>query len=93
MKVLLTICKGVLQDLEFSITRDKLRFLLGQNKKLSSFNKKAVLVKDMLDDLLEQDDMLCDMYLTDKKAGKLEFKMIILKLKCFWKHIITMWMK
>ncbi|CAD6649856.1 XXYS1_4_G0021220.mRNA.1.CDS.1 [Saccharomyces cerevisiae] len=71
MKVLLTICKGVLQDLEFSITRNKLRFLLGQNKKLSSFNKKAVLVKDMLDDLLEQDDMLCDMYLTDKKAGKI----------------------
>lgn len=25
----------------------------------------------MLDDLLEQDDMLCDMYLTDKKAGKI----------------------
>ena len=69
MKVLLTITQGVLTDLENDITRDKLRLLLIQNKKLKVFYKKCVLVRDMLDDLLEDDDMLCDMYLTDWKEG------------------------
>ncbi|KAL3233753.1 hypothetical protein RNJ44_03793 [Nakaseomyces bracarensis] len=69
MNVQVTICKGVLQDLEYSITRDKLKFLLSQNKKLSNFYKKTVLIRDMLDDLLEQSDLLCEMYLTDKKNG------------------------
>lgn len=35
MKVHLTVTRGILQDLESSITRDKLRFLLVQNKKLA----------------------------------------------------------
>ncbi|SMN21225.1 similar to Saccharomyces cerevisiae YPL060W MFM1 Mitochondrial inner membrane magnesium transporter [Maudiozyma saulgeensis] len=69
MKVLLTLTQGVLTDLDHNITRDKLRLLLIQNKKLKVFYKKCVLVRDMLDDLLEQDDMLCDMYLTDWKEG------------------------
>lgn len=69
MKVLLTVSQGILQDLENSITRDKLRFLLVQNKKLSAFSKKATLVRDMLDDILEQDDVLCSMYLTDNNYG------------------------
>lgn len=74
MKVLLTITRGVLSDLDNNITRDKLRLLLIQNKKLKVFYKKCVLVRDMLDDLLEQDDMLCDMYLTDWKEGKVRIE-------------------
>ena len=69
MKVLLSLTHDVLADLDHNITRDKLRLLLIQNKKLKVFYKKCVLVRDMLDDLLEQDDMLCDMYLTDWKSG------------------------
>ena len=69
MRVLLTITQGVLTDLESDITRDKLRLLLIQNKKLKVFYKKCVLIRDMLDDLLEDDDILCDMYLTDWKEG------------------------
>lgn len=69
LKVLLAVSEGVLTDLEYSITRDKLRMLLIQNKKLSIFYKKAGLVREMIDDLLEQDDLLCDMYLTDKQLG------------------------
>lgn len=69
MKVLLSLTQEVLADLDHNITRDKLRLLLIQNKKLKVFYKKCVLVRDMLDDLLEQDDMLCDMYLTDWKSG------------------------
>ncbi|CCD25105.1 Mfm1p NDAI_0E02880 [Naumovozyma dairenensis CBS 421] len=70
MKVLLTVSQGILQDLENNITRDRLRFLLVQNKKLSIFCKKATLVREMIDDLLEQDDILCSMYLTDNNFGK-----------------------
>lgn len=69
LKVLLAVSDGVLNDLEFSITRDKLRLLLIQNKKLSIFYKKASLVRELIDDLLEQDDVLCEMYLSDKKLG------------------------
>lgn len=69
LKVLLAVSEGVLTDLEYSITRDKLRLLLIQNKKLSTFYKKAGLVREMIDDLLEQDDVLCEMYLTDNQMG------------------------
>ncbi|SCU95111.1 LANO_0E09318g1_1 [Lachancea nothofagi CBS 11611] len=70
MKVHLTVTRGILQDLEYSITRDKLRFLLVQNKKLSQFYKKTSLMGEMIDDLLDQDDDLCEMYLSSKRAGK-----------------------
>ncbi|CCK67897.1 Mfm1p KNAG_0A02080 [Huiozyma naganishii CBS 8797] len=70
LKVLLAMSDGILNDLEYNITRDKLRFLLIQNKKLSAFYKKSLLVRDMIDDLLEQDDVMCDMYLTDKANGR-----------------------
>ncbi|CDF90672.1 ZYBA0S08-00232g1_1 [Zygosaccharomyces bailii CLIB 213] len=70
MKVLQTVSNGILEDLEYSITRDKLRFLLVQNKKLTVFRRKALLVREMLNHILEQDDVLCEMYLTDKLRGK-----------------------
>ncbi|SCV03163.1 LAME_0H08218g1_1 [Lachancea meyersii CBS 8951] len=70
MKVHLTLTRGILQDLEYSITRDKLRFLLIQNKRLSQFYKKTSLMGEMIDDLLEQDDVLSDMYLSSKCTGK-----------------------
>ncbi|SCU84984.1 LADA_0D05050g1_1 [Lachancea dasiensis] len=70
MRVHLTLTRGILQDLEYSVTRDKLRFLLVQNKKLSQFYKKASLMGEMIDDLLDQDDVLCDMHLSSKLAGR-----------------------
>lgn len=69
LKVLLTICDEILLELEIDITRDKLRFLLSQNKKLTSFYRRATLIRFLLDDILEQDDTLCDMYLSDKVIG------------------------
>lgn len=91
MKVLLTVCKGILTDLEYSITRDKLRFLLMQNKKLTIFRRKALLVREMLDDLLDQDDVLCEMYLTDKHAGKIREKEdhveIEMLLETYYSHV------
>lgn len=60
----------VLRDLEEDIDRDKLRHLLIFSKKLSTFEQKARLVRDAIDDLLEADDDLAAMYLTEKAAGK-----------------------
>jgi magnesium transporter len=60
---------GVLRELEEDIDRDKLRYLLIYSKKLGTFEQKARLVRDALDELLEADDDLAAMYLTEKAAG------------------------
>ena len=59
----------VLRDLEEDIDRDKLRHLLIYSKKLGTFEQKARLVRDAIEDLLEADDDLAAMYLTDKAEG------------------------
>ena len=60
----------VLQELEEDIDRDKLRHLLIYSKKLGTFEQKARLVRDAIDDLLEADDDLVAMYLTERALGK-----------------------
>jgi magnesium transporter len=70
MKVHTTITQGILNELEQDVTSDKLRFLLIQNKKISTFVQKATLIRDVIDELLENDDDLAGLYLTDKLMGK-----------------------
>ncbi|KAL9084099.1 MAG: hypothetical protein Q9165_008237 [Trypethelium subeluteriae] len=60
----------VLRELEEDIDRDRLRHLLVYSKKLGTFEQKARLVRDAIDDILEADDDLADMYLTEKAQGK-----------------------
>ncbi|KAF2136554.1 uncharacterized protein K452DRAFT_279756 [Aplosporella prunicola CBS 121167] len=60
----------VLKELEEDIDRDKLRYLLVYSKRLGRFEQQARLVRDALDELLEADDDLADMYLTEKAEGK-----------------------
>lgn len=60
----------VLRELEEDIDRDKLRHLLIHSKKMSSFEQKARLVRDAITDLLDADDDLAAMYLTEQGAGK-----------------------
>jgi magnesium transporter len=60
----------VLRELEEDIDRDKLRHLLIYSKKLGTFEQKARLVRDAIEDLLEADDDLASMYLTEKAEGK-----------------------
>ena len=60
----------VLRELEEDIDRDRLRHLLVYSKKLGTFEQKARLVRDAIDDLLEADDDLATMYLTEKAQGK-----------------------
>lgn len=59
----------VLRELEEDIDRDKLRHLLVYSKKLGTFEQKAKLVRDAIDELLEADDDLAAMYLTEKARG------------------------
>lgn len=72
----------VLRELEEDIDRDKLRYLLIYSKKLGSFEQKARLVRNALEELLEADDDLSGMYLTEKAEGKTRKKTIIPKSKC-----------
>lgn len=58
----------ILQALEEDIDRDKLRHLLIHSKKLGTFEQKARLVRDAIDDLLEADDDLAAMYLSERRA-------------------------
>lgn len=60
----------VLRELEEDIDRDKLRYLLIYSKKLGTFEQKARLVRDALDELLEADDDLAAMYLSEKAQGR-----------------------
>lgn len=60
----------VLRELEEDIDRYKLRYLLIYSKKLGTFEQKARLVRNAIDDLLEADDDLASMYLTEKAGGK-----------------------
>ncbi|PGH11394.1 hypothetical protein AJ79_04895 [Helicocarpus griseus UAMH5409] len=59
----------VLRALEEDIDRDKLRHLLIYSKRLGTFEQKARLVRDAIEDLLEADDDLTAMYLTEKAKG------------------------
>ncbi|KAL4934855.1 hypothetical protein BDV06DRAFT_150905 [Aspergillus oleicola] len=59
----------VLRALEEDIDRDKLRHLLIYSKKLGTFEQKARLVRDAIDDLLEADDDLASMYLSERAKG------------------------
>lgn len=59
----------ILRELEEDIDRDKLRNLLIFSKKLGTFEQKARLVRDAIDSLLDDDDDLSAMYLTEKAQG------------------------
>ena len=59
----------ILRELEEDIDREKLRHLLIHSKKLGTFEQKARLVRDAIDDLLNADDDLADMYLTEKRQA------------------------
>ncbi|KAL8802369.1 MAG: hypothetical protein Q9182_003859 [Xanthomendoza sp. 2 TL-2023] len=60
----------VLRELEEDIDRDKLRLLLIYSKKLGTFEQKARLVRDAIDDLLDADDDLVSMYLSERAQGR-----------------------
>lgn len=66
MNVHKTVLYNILSGLDKSIDLVKLRYLLIQSKKVTQFHQKASLIRDLLDDLLEKDDELNELYLTEK---------------------------
>lgn len=69
MNVHLTVVHNILASLETSIERTKLRYLLIQLKKLGQFHQKVKLINDLLHDLLNSDEELNELYLTEIKQG------------------------
>lgn len=58
-------CGTILLDLENNVDRVKLRDLLINSKALTTFYQKALLIRNVLDELLDNDDDLLGMYLSD----------------------------
>ena len=56
MKVHVNVVKGILKELEDDVDLPKLKYLLIVSKKLQQFQQKATLMRDLIDELLDQDD-------------------------------------
>lgn len=56
----------LLSELEDDVDREKLRILLVLSKQVNSFEQKARLVRNAIEEVLEADDDLSEMYLTEK---------------------------
>ncbi|CAI4052339.1 hypothetical protein SKDZ_15G4670 [Saccharomyces kudriavzevii ZP591] len=67
------VCIQILNDLENEVNRLKLRHLLIKSKDLTLFYQKSLLIRDLLDELLENDDDLANMYLTVRRSPKDNF--------------------
>ncbi|CAN6668460.1 magnesium transporter Mrs2p, mitochondrial [Trichomonascus vanleenenianus] len=66
----LKVLNELLVDLEDHVDRDALKELLIRSKAVSHFYQKCKLVREVISDLLDNDEDLIGMYLTEKKAGK-----------------------
>ncbi|PCH44789.1 cora-domain-containing protein [Wolfiporia cocos MD-104 SS10] len=60
---------GLLAELEDDIDHDRFKRLLHYSRRLASFQNRAKLVQEALEEVLEQDEDLAAMYLTDKMNG------------------------
>ncbi|TDL22060.1 cora-domain-containing protein [Rickenella mellea] len=61
---------GLLAELEDDIDRDKFKRLLHYSRRLSAFQNRAKLIQEALEEVLEQDEDLAAMYLSDKKNDR-----------------------
>lgn len=60
---------GLLAELEDDIDHDRFKRLLHYSRRLAAFQNRAKLVQESLEEVLEQDEDLAAMYLTDKLNG------------------------
>lgn len=74
MQIHVTVVNGILKELENDLDLAKLKYLLIVSKKLSQFLQKATLIRDLIDEMLDQDEDLSELYLTEKKHGKTRSK-------------------
>ncbi|KAG0255145.1 magnesium ion transporter [Actinomortierella ambigua] len=69
MEVLVHFVSNLLMHLEENIDQTKLKELLQYSKKLSKFESKTLVIRDTFVEVLDQDEDLANMYLTEKKLG------------------------
>ncbi|KAJ1918207.1 magnesium ion transporter [Mycoemilia scoparia] len=69
-EVLLNLVQNLLAYLEESVDRTKLRELLQYSKRLSRFEQRAGNIRDALEELLDNDEDLEDMYLSAKLSNE-----------------------
>jgi magnesium transporter len=69
MQIHVTVVNGILKELENDLDLAKLKYLLIVSKKLGQFLQKATLIRDLIDEMLDHDDELSELYLTEKKHG------------------------
>jgi len=69
MSLLRRLVSNLLAEMDDDIDRDKFMRLLHRSRKLTSFQNRAKLVQEALEEVLEQDEDLVAMYLTDRKKG------------------------
>lgn len=62
--------ENLLEDFEHDIDRENLRRLLHYSKRLAGFQSRAKYIKSTVDELLDSDEDLSAMYITDKMLGK-----------------------
>lgn len=62
--------KNLLQNLETDINRENLRKLLHYSRRLAGFQGRAKSIKSAFDELLDSDEDLSAMYITDKLNGR-----------------------
>lgn len=79
-----SICGQILIDLENEVNRDKLRELLIKSKNLTLFYQKSLLIREVLDELLESDDDLASLYLTVKKTEEDDFSDLEMLLETYY---------
>ncbi|KAJ2512469.1 magnesium ion transporter [Coemansia sp. RSA 1939] len=73
-EVLVNLVHSLLAYLEESVDRSKLRELLQYSKRLSRFSQKVLNIRDAIEEVLEQDEDLASMYLTEKLRGTMRRK-------------------
>ncbi|KAF9357259.1 magnesium ion transporter [Mortierella sp. AD094] len=69
MEILAKTVTKLLGHIEEEVDQFKLKEMLQCTKKVSRFESKALLIREVFEELLEQDEDLAGMYLTEKKEG------------------------
>lgn len=88
----LSACGKILAELEDHILRENLQELLIKLKTLSSFYQRATLIRDVLEELLDNDEDLNGMYLTSSKnynpnSDQNDFSDIEMILETYYRHV------
>lgn len=77
LAVHLSKAKTILKELDSDIDRGKLKSLLVESKKLGVFYQKSALIRDVLDELLDNDDDLQRMHLTNRADDTADLELML----------------